>query len=245
MFNFNQQQIEEVISSPILDYTNNLRNRNPTLQEDCFIRGKLAEIWFRDFFKGYGFIVETNIVNNSTDIDLGIKGVFLYNKNIVFDNPLKIEVKTSLIPNEKFNIYEQGDFKIYAKGNNPSDDAYWDIGIQVYYHQFKTEWESSIASCNSNLENLTKKYRELQFSCSWITKSDWLFHINNANVNDRKWSFKGSFQKFWYCPLEIHSHNIYESVIHLLSVLLYQETDKVNILQNYIHSLQNPNSYSK
>ncbi len=235
-FKFNQQQIQEAISADIPSYMNNLRDRDPILRKDCFIRGKLAEIWFRDFFQCYGFQVETNLKDGGTDIDLSIKALFLNSQKISFDAPIKIEIKTSLIPNKNFDIYKSGDLKIYAKNDNPSYDIDWNMGIQVYYHQLKREWEQNIPNFNSDLAS---EYEKLNFSCSWIEKNRALSYIQQLSPNDRKWSFLKSRQEFWHCPLGIHSHNIYESVVYLMSILLNKCLCEVNLLQNEIQRLQN------
>lgn len=236
IFKFNQQQIQEVISTHIPSYTNNLRDRDLLLQKDCFIRGKLAEIWFRDFFQSYGFQVKTNLKNGGTDVDLSIEALFLNSQRISFDVPIKIEIKTSLIPNEYFNIYKTGDLKIYAKNNNPSDDIHWNIGVQVYYRQLRKEWEQNISNFNSNL---ALEYEKLSFSCSWIEKNQALSHIQQLPPDNKKWSVPELFKEFWRCPLSIHNHNMYESVVYLMSSLLNKCLCEVNLLQNEIQRLQN------
>lgn len=239
IFYFNQQQIQEAISSPIPDYINNLRDRDLFLKRDCFRRGKLAEIYFKGFFESYGFQVGTNIKDGNTDVDLSIIGVFLNGQNISFDRAIKIEIKTSLIPYETFNIYEQGDLKIYANSDSPINDIYWDIGIQIYYSQLKEKWEQEIVNCDYNFDLILQQYKKLNFSCSWIARNKALYYIEQLSPDDRKWSFSNSYKKFWHCPLKIHNRNIYESVIYLMSILLNEYSYKINLLQNEIQRLQN------
>ena len=205
IFDFNQQQIQEAISSPIPDYINNLRGRDLFLKQDCFRRGKLAEIWFRDFFEFCNFQVCSNLKNGNKDIDLSIMGVFLNGQSISFDRTIKIEVKTSLIPHKNFDINEQGDLKIYVNSDDPINDIDWDMGIQVYYTKFKKEWEQNIPNFDSNL---ISEYKKLNFSCSWVCKNATIQYLNGLPIDKMTWQYGDKI--FWHCPLKIHNHNIYE-----------------------------------
>ena len=202
MFNFNVEQISKALSRSHSVYVDNLRDRNEILRQDCFIRGSLAEIWFKDFFESHGFQVYSNLKNGNTDIDLSINRV------------INIEVKTSLIPYENFNIYEQGDLKIYVKSDEYSNDIDWHMGIQVYYHQFKKKWEQNVPNSGSDL---IVEYKKLNFSCSWIPKNAAIQYLNNPLTKEKTWKYGD--KNYWHCPLKIHNHNIDESVTYIKSIL--------------------------
>ena len=198
--NFTEQQLQEAMNRPTPFYitTDNLRDRNNALQKDCFIRGTLAEIFFRDFFQNSKFNVKSNVLDNCVDIDLQI----IQN----FNNPINIEIKTSLIPYRGFDIYESADLKIY-KNNNIEYDIKWDIGIQVYFDRYKQEWENIIKCCNDK-QQMLEEYKNLNFSCSWITRDDAINYSNSLPFNNRTWTFNGSYKEFWRCPLSIHNNNL-------------------------------------
>lgn len=213
MFNFTEKQIQEAISLHYPNYTDNLRYRDINLQKDCFVRGRLAEIFFRDFFKGHRFIIQSNVANNCEDIDLQIKGrIKEYNIEENFNKPINIEIKTSLIPFRGFNIYKNADLKIYKKTDNIACDIKWDIGIQVYFDKYKQEWENTIKCC-SDKSSMTEEYEKLNFSCSWITRKEAISYINNPEVKEKTWCY--GYKIFWKCPLKIHNHNL-DNLIALL-----------------------------
>lgn len=239
---FNPQQIDEAILTIIIPHVDNLRNRTPKVRNDCFIRGKLAEIWFRDFFKQYGFVVDSNrIKDNGTDIDLIINGICLNNNNICFNRPIKFEIKTSLIPKENFDINNQGDFKIYKKNNDFAQDTKdWDIGIQVYFCCFKQNWEEFVnENFNENFNNQTYKQNlaNLNILIFWATNGQAQEYHNALPTDKREWTFQGSHQTFWRCPLKNFNQNLYDIIIYLLQVLLSQQNDNILQLQNYIQHL--------
>lgn len=219
---FTEQQINEAIQRPYPNYINNLRYRNPKLQRDCFTRGTLAEIFFRDFYQHYGFVITANIADNGEDIDLQISGVTLSNQIIHFDIPIRLEIKTSLIPYQNFDIYQSADLKIYKNNNNIECDINWDIGIQVYFNKFKKDWENFIQQ--SDEMQIYEGYQTLNFSYSWITKNETIKYSNAIpNMSDKTWTFPNARKDFWKCPLNIHNHNIYEMIIYLLNLLVYQQ----------------------
>ena len=209
MFNFTEKQIKEAISYHYPNYIDNLRDRDKNLQKDCFVRGRLAEIFFRDFFQSYSFIIQSNIPDNGLDIDLQIIGkINGYNIIENFNKPINIEIKTSLIPYRDFDIYQNADLKIYKKTDNIASDINWDIGIQVYFNEFKKDWENFIEK--SDNESI---YRNLNFSCSWITRKKAISYINNPELKEKTWNY--SYKTFWKCPLNIHNHNL-DDLINIL-----------------------------
>lgn len=207
MSNFTEEQIKEAMRHTIPPYVNNLRGRSKAIKNDCFIRGTLAEIYLRDFFKNYGFYVKSNILNNCVDIDLQI--ITNFNKSI------NIEIKTSLIPYKGFDIYKSADLKIYKKTDNIADDIKWDIGIQVYFNKFKGDWENFIEESDNKL--IYEGYKNLNFSCFWITRNDAISYSNSLPSDNRTWTFEGSYKEFWKSPLSIHSNNL-NDLINLLKV---------------------------
>ncbi|EFP2901688.1 hypothetical protein HP690_001852, partial [Campylobacter jejuni] len=113
MYTFYENQIQEALDRAFPAYVNNLRYRNEILQKDCYIRGVLGEIFIRDILKNYGFITTSNENNedkeDNTDRDLLIYGLNTISSQIRFQKAIKIEIKTSLIPNDKFNYIDNGD----------------------------------------------------------------------------------------------------------------------------------------
>ena len=237
--NFTEQQIQKAIKRTYPSYINNLRDRNTALKKDCFIRGTLAEIFFKDLFQQYGFIMQSNVTNNGEDIDLQISGIILLHQTILFDNPLNIEIKTSLIPYQGFDILKSADLKIYQKSNNIECDINWHIGIQVYFNKFKKDWENFIEQSDNTA--ICNGYKNLNFSCSWITRDRTIEYLNSIPINNRTWSFQGSYKTFWHCPLNIHNHNIYEMIIHLLHLLIHQQQIHINNLNTYITQIKGGN----
>lgn len=202
---FTEQQIQEAISCHYPNYIDNLRDRDKKLQKDCFVRGRLAEIFFRDFFKNSKFNVISNVLNNCVDIDLQIIGkINGYNIIENFNKPINIEIKTSLIPYRCFDIYKNADLKIYKKTDNIACDIKWDIGIQVYFNKLKNDWENFIKE--SDNKSIYDGYRNLNFSCSWITRKEAILYINNPEVKEKTWGY--GYKIFWKCPLKIHNHNL-------------------------------------
>lgn len=236
-FTFTEQQIQEAINHPHPNYINNLRYRNEKLQRDCFIRGTLAEIFFRDFLKHYGFNIQSNIADNFVDIDLQLNGIVLLNQIIPFDSPIRLEIKTSLRPNPNFDIFKSADLKIYKKSNSIEQDINWHIGIQVYFNQFKQDWESVIEQADDRL--IYERYKDLEFSYSWITQDDTIKYLNSDFIKDQTWSYAN--KTFWKCPLHIHNRNIYEMIIYLLHLLIYQQQTHIDNLNAYITQIKGNN----
>ena len=230
---FSKAQIKEAIARDYPHYVNNLRNRGEKIQKDCFVRGTLAEIFLRDFLKSYDFIVQSNISNNAEDIDLQISGLQFAEKNIAFDRPLNIEIKTSLIPYQSFDIYKSADLKIYKKTDDIQKDIVWDIGVQVYFNYYKKGWENFIEL--SDEKTIETMYHHLEFSIFWITKNKAIQYSNAiANEKDKIWTFPNSFKQFWKCPLKIHHANIDDLIVCLLKSLIFQKL----IVQKKIHGQQ-------
>lgn len=237
-FTFTEQQIREAINHTYPHYINNLRYRNEKLQQDCFVRGKLAEIFFRDLFQQYGFIVQSNVTNNNEDIDLQLNGIVLLNQSILFDALLNVEIKTSLIPNKNFDIFKSADLKIYKKSNSIEQDINWHIGIQVYFDKYRPEWEN-IVSDFSDINIMFETYKNLKFSCSWITRDKTIKYLNSDFIKDQTWSYAN--KTFWKCPLHIHNRNIYEMIIYLLHLLIYQQQTHIDNLNTYITQIKGNN----
>ena len=187
MINFTEKQIQEAMQQDAI-YSNNLRDRDDRLRKDCFVRGRLAEIFFRNLFQDHCFEILKNIPNYGEDIDLQISGIYLQNQMIFFNRPINIEIKTSLIPYENFNILQCGDVKIYKNSNIIENDIKWDICIQVYFNELKQYWENFIRNSDENL--IYERYKHLNFDCYWITRDKVIYYSNSIhNPNDKIWTF--------------------------------------------------------
>ncbi|HFW6689108.1 TPA: hypothetical protein ACICII_001307 [Campylobacter jejuni] len=233
MYTFYENQIQEALDKAFPAYVNNLRNRNEILQKDCYIRGVLGEIFIRDILKNYGFITTSNENNeDNTDRDLLIYGLNTISSQIRFQKAIKIEIKTSLIPNDKFNYIDNGDVKIYKK-TNIEDDIYWDFGIQIYFKQYKPEWEENVQNiyqnnaCNNTDNKLLDLYKKLQFEIFWISKQEAI----NANFLQEYKTWCYANKTFWKCPIRKCNPNFYELIICLLDNIINAQYQEILMLK--------------
>ena len=242
MYTFYENQIQEALIRAFPAYINNLRYRNEILQKDCYIRGVLGEIFIRDILKNYGFITTSNENSeDNTDRDLLIYGLNTVSSQIRFQEAIKMEIKTSLIPNDKFNYIDNGDVKIYKKTNNFENDIYWDFGIQIYFKQYKPEWEKNVQNIyqnnvyNNTDNKLLDLYNKLQFEIFWISKQKAI----NANFlqNHKTWSYAN--KTFWRCPIGKCNPNFYELIICLLDNIINDQYREILILKNCISTNNN------
>ncbi|KPH50188.1 hypothetical protein HPU229336_04110 [Helicobacter pullorum] len=240
MYTFYEDQIREALRRPLPGYVNNLRPRDEILQKDCYIRGVLGEIFVRDILKNYGFITKSNENSeDNTDRDLLIYGLNTTSSQIQFQKAIKIEIKTSLIPNDKFSYIDNGDVKIYKKTNKFEDDIYWDFGIQIYFNKCRKPWGEcvqNICEKNQHQEELLKLYSQLKFDVFWISRQNAIC-VNNSLGSEQTWSY--AYKTFWKCPIRTCNPSFYELIICLLDNIINAQYQEILILKNYISTNNN------
>lgn len=240
MYTFYEYQIREALGRLLPGYVNNLRHRDEILKKDCYIRGVLGEIFVRDILKNYGFITESNENReDNTDRDLLIYGLNTTSSQIRFQKAITIEIKTSLIPNDRFSHIDNGDVKIYKRTDKFEDDIYWDFGIQIYFNECRKPWEErvqDICEKNQHQEELLKLYSQLEFDVFWISRQKAIY-VNNSLGSEQTWSY--SRKTFWKCPIGTCNSNFYELIICLLDNIINAQYQEILILKNCISTNNN------
>lgn len=204
-----------------MSFSNNLRNRNPTLQFDCKIRGYLGEIGLTKWLQSYNIKCWSNgqLVGDmySADIDLNIRGI---------QKDYKSEIKTSAKPDRWYaeantdkvlirNCIEQGDIKIFARNNDYHIDLDRDIYIQIYFGVKRQEHDSVINALyekhpdflrynNEDIYQLFHfiDYMENTYFVGWMDRESIIKKLDATPVNERTWQFEGSYKTFWKCNIK-------------------------------------------
>lgn len=186
-------------------FLDNLRNRHPNVQFDCKVRGYVGEMAIRKWFESENIDIEASDYiegDDSIDIDFKVKG-------------RNIEIKTSLIPDKDGsldNVLEKRDIKLICRNNQPIEQLRGDIHVQIYFRQRtrkKDEWlkKQRVNVKKDGLETLYGSFRadayiNTTYIVAWIDKDSLVERISKMPENDRQWSFKGSFRRFWTCKLK-------------------------------------------
>lgn len=194
--------IQKALSVGFID---NLRNRHPNVQFDSKLRGYIGEIAITTWLKKFGIQPEiSNTFNSKSNMDVDLMMT-------VLGKPQKIEIKTSLIPdNDKslINALQNRDIKLIKRGNKTISELESDVHIQVFFNQIarkKDRWllKQSIDFENPDVESIYYKtaayrYQKDIFLVGWTHKQALeILHSPKEMV----WSFKGAQRKFWRCNI--------------------------------------------
>lgn len=203
-----------------MTFIDNLRNRAPTVQFDCKVRGYLGEIGIMKWLNSFNIRCWSGSANLdvfSSDVDLNIRGM---QKDYI------AEIKTSAKPDNWTTIgistdkvllqscLEKGDIKIYARQADYRTDLNRDLYVQVYYG-IKTKAHDAVINglYLSNPSFLSysandlfglfhmEEYLENIYFVGWIDKNSIIQRLDSLDPNDRMYSTGGN-KMFWCCGLK-------------------------------------------
>jgi len=142
-----EEDLKECVKKSLcenLKYVDNLRFRHPNVRFDCLVRGCIGENAILKWFEEHGILFKS--VKQKLDDDFNIDIDLIYEAN---GRDIKIEVKTSLVPDKLFNKYsnnnrlllekilESCDIKLIRRTRNGRkeniDELRGDIHLQIYF----------------------------------------------------------------------------------------------------------------
>lgn len=184
-------------------FIDNLRIRHPLVKLDSKIRGYLGELLILRVLSEINVeVVGTgDSEEDDTDIDITI--------NSNHEDNIKIEVKTSLIPDSwktLENVVKNGDIKI-IKRESQCTDIMSDIHVQIYYNLLTNQRDNYLKSIEEDITDLSiddlielLKLEQLrQAFVAWIDKKTLVSQLNLLPRNQQIWRF--SFREFWNCKI--------------------------------------------
>jgi hypothetical protein len=200
-----QELLDAIAHARQNSHVDNLRSRNIYVSFDNKIRGFLGEVGVLKHLTSNGISARKSgmIESNSTDIDLEYCNAF--------DQLLKIEVKTSLIPDydgSLQNVIRERDIKI-IKRESTIESLSYDFTIQTYFNWKRKERDTFLKTLSGNPLDKTDeelldsmRLRELEHTfVSWIDKKSLVEYLNDLGYGNQIWWIRGFRMHFWKAPI--------------------------------------------
>lgn len=217
-----QDVLQAIQRAQECNFLNNLRQRHPTIEFDCKIRGFIGEIALQKWFASHHIhFQQTHYLADTTGIDVD----FLY---AYADKSLNLELKTSLIPDEWRNLpncVERGDIKLIRRGKQPIEALRGDIHVQIYYRQRRKAKDHWLAQQKVDIHRwkpatlyeflLGRAYLDNIFLVGWVDKSTLTHNLGTLPIQQSTWQFKGSSRRFWKCNIARNALKPIELITYL------------------------------
>ena len=203
-FDISANDIRDAVAKALEDtFIDNLRDRHPLVQLDSKVRGNLGESLILRILHEMNIDVINTGTSEEDDTDIDI---IINSKN---DENIKIEVKTSLVPDSWKTldaVLRNGDIKIIEREAR-CEDIRSDIHVQIYYNLLTNQRDNYLSSLNDDISSLSvdelidllRLDQLRQAFVAWIDKKTLIASINRLPLHQRTWRF--SYREFWKCRI--------------------------------------------